>query len=485
MKILLILFVSFFNYNVFAENFSMRDCMLLPITDNAGEVLGYKVYDELEGYLKRTKWCDYESSSSMLSVFSKYRDRLKTHLEDPKVIKTVADRIKVGSLIKVSMDFEVESVLLKLEVLGESGTEVYYKESQRVASNQAVITETIIEWLELYSKKIPYHSRVIGVLGEQLTFDEIGIMEVGQEFELRRFIRKRNHRLLKTVVEWDSELIGKGKVYSINDGQALGIVKVYYGNEKAQSGDWIQLINLENKAIPDKEFFPKFAKGDFGKLGEASISLLLSNSSVTSNPPNNNIRYGGFLYGVELKGEAWLTREYFGLIELSRTVGSYDKEGGVAQESSPSTINGVFKIGGGYKYLPLGFFFGPRINFYGGYASYSYGLDQSSTDGIGEGVIKGIFVGVGGDMPIKRDIRAFGNIELMPFASFDDEDSVYSSAESVNHISFELGGKLKYNKAMDLKASIQVNNGSAKFKSNVTKIEYEDTVFKAGVGFIF
>lgn len=485
MKLLALILVTLFNTNIFAEKYSMRDCVLLPITDNAGEVMGYKVYDEIEDYLKRTKWCEYKTGSNLLSVFSKYKERLKSHLDDPRVLKTVAEKVKSGSLIKISMNFDVENVLLTLEVVSETGDDVYYKEAQRVNAKLEVITETVINWLESYSTKIPYNSKVIGVLGEQLTFDESSNMEVGQEFELRRYIKKRNHKLLKTVVEWDSELIGKGKIYSINDGQALGIIKLYYSDLRATTGDWIKLINIDTKQISDKEFFPTFAKGDFGKLGELSVGISMANTSTTSSPENNNIRYAGFTYGIHAKAEAWITREYFGILELSRSIGKLEKEGGVAQEKSPSTINGVFKLGGGYKYLPMGFFFGPRINLYGGYASYSYGLDQSSVDGIGEGVIKGLFIGVGGDMPLKKSYRAFGNIEMMPFASFADEDGVYSSVDKVSHLSLELGAKKKHNKVMDIKASIKINNGSAKFDGSISKIEYKETQVNLGVGFIF
>ncbi len=485
MKFFTILLISMMSTALFAERYNMRDCLLLPITDNAGEVMGHKVYDELESYLKRTKWCNYKSSSNLLTIFSRYQERLRTHLEDPKVLKTVAEKIGAGSLIKVSMDFDTESVLVKLEVISESGDETYYKEAQRVSAKLETITETITDWLDTYSSKIPYNSKVVGVLGEQLTFDESTFMEVGQEFELRRYIKKRKHKLLKTVVEWESELLGKGKVYSINDGQALGIIKLYYGDLRAQTGDWIKLLNVKSKEISDKEFFPKFSKGDFGKLGELSLSFSLASMSATTTPINNNIRYAGLTYGLSVKAEAWITREYFGILELARNIGKLENEGGVAAEGSPSTINGVFKLGGGYKYLPLGYFFGPRVNLYGGYASYSYGLDQSSTDGIGEGIIKGLFVGVGGDMPLKKSYRAFGNIEMIPFGSFSDEDGVYGSVDKVSHLSLELGAKKKYNKVMDLKASVEINNASAKFGGNVSKITYKETVFNFGVGFIF
>lgn len=88
-------------------------------------------------------------------------------------------------------------------------------------------------------------------------------------------------------------------------------------------------------------------------------------------------------------------------------------------------------------------------------------------------------------MPLKKSYRAFGNIEVMPFASFSDEDGVYSSVDKVSHLSLELGAKKKHNKVMDIKASIKINNGSSKFDGSISKIEYKETQVNLGVGFIF
>ena len=42
-----------------AEQFSMRKCMILPITDTLGKSVGFRVYENLERYLREKKWCEY------------------------------------------------------------------------------------------------------------------------------------------------------------------------------------------------------------------------------------------------------------------------------------------------------------------------------------------------------------------------------------------------------------------------------------------
>jgi hypothetical protein len=183
--VLLILITSKFSY---AEKFSMRDCMLLPITDTAGHALGFKVYERLEEHLKDIKWCDYKSSASLLSIFSKYRDKLSDHLQDPAVIRTVAERIKAGTIIRIQIKYLVNNVELEMDILGENGEDIYFQEKLTIEDGNADnVVLALKKWLSVYEVNIPYHGKVLGVLGDQITFsipkhEKYGI---GQDFLIK------------------------------------------------------------------------------------------------------------------------------------------------------------------------------------------------------------------------------------------------------------------------------------------------------------
>ena len=49
---------------------SMRRCMLLPIRDSVGGALGFKVFTDVERYLKDSQWCYYTSNSEILNILS-------------------------------------------------------------------------------------------------------------------------------------------------------------------------------------------------------------------------------------------------------------------------------------------------------------------------------------------------------------------------------------------------------------------------------
>ncbi len=154
-----------------AESYSMRDCMLLPITDTAGNSLGYTVFEKVERQLKEQGWCEYKSSSEVIEIFSKYRDRLPEYLKNENVLKTVADRLQVGTLIRVEIKYEVDKLEVSLDIIGENGKDIYMSEKTIINSMDAdLATNTINNWLELYEATIPYDGKVIGVLGDQVTF---------------------------------------------------------------------------------------------------------------------------------------------------------------------------------------------------------------------------------------------------------------------------------------------------------------------------
>ena len=70
-KILIVL--TFLSFSTFAHaTQSMRRCMLLPVQDSVGGAIGFKVFEEVEKYLKQSEWCYYRPNSAILNILSNY-----------------------------------------------------------------------------------------------------------------------------------------------------------------------------------------------------------------------------------------------------------------------------------------------------------------------------------------------------------------------------------------------------------------------------
>ena len=487
MKILSILLLVL-SLPVLAESYSMRDCMILPITDTAGNSLGYTVYNKLERKIQEEGWCRYKSSSEVIGIFSKYRDRLPEYLQNENVLKTVADRMQVGTIIRVSLKYEVDKLEIQLDIIGENGKDIYMSEKTIINSIDAdMAANTINNWLELYEATIPYDGKVIGVLGDQVTFSVVKSkpLNIGQEFRIKRLKAKKRHPLLKKVVEWDSLVMAKGKIFNLSRGQGLGVIKTYMSESKPKAGDWIKLDEFVAKKGGLQTRFDRIEQSSFGRLGDLGLSFVLASHTASSNAVTGNNKLNGLIYGISAEVEAWLTRNYVVLGEFGFKVGNLDSTSGSPEQdtSGQSTLN--YKLAGGYKWLPLGFFYGPQINLYGGYASYSYQLDTSARDGFSTNTFSGILLGAGGSIPLQKGIRVFGSGELMPFADFEDDEGIYGSAKAVTSMAFKIGAQYLWSPTMRLMGTFEVINNSAKTNGSNSEISYSDNNFKFGAVFTF
>ena len=486
MKYIILTAAFVFSFTVLGES-SMRRCTLLPVTDSVGGAIGFKVFEEVELNLKKSNWCTYISNSSMIGVFSRYRENLPQFLKQKEVLQTVGEKLKVGSLIRVALVSEIQGLEAQLEIHAENGEDIYFSEKTILKTDDIeLISNTIIGWLEMYSKTIPYDAKINGILGDQLTLD-VGKgypIQIGQPFIVKRPIKKKKHPLLKKIVDWDTELLAEGKVFNISENQALGMVKTYKDDKKLAAGDWVRLGPMKEAVATDVDVEDKKDESP-GSLGILSVALFGSSSSVDTSTPGGSKRMSGNLFGLDFRVEAWITRQYFAAMEVMRSLGSMKKSSGSPDKKQINANNGSFKLTGGYKYLPIGFFYGPQIDIYAGYASHTFDLDYSATDGFGKNTISGLLFGTAANIPINRDYRFFAQADFIPFPSFSDDDDIFGESSSASSMELEIGVKYQYTPRMTIDGSIETVSRKAKFDSSFKEVSYKDNFLKVGVSFNF
>ncbi len=486
MKILLLLLGMTLTSVTMAQS-SMRRCSLLPITDSVGGAIGFKVFEEVEKDLKKSNWCTYVSNSGMINVFSRYRENLPQYLKTKEVLKTVAEKLKVGSVILINLKNEIDGVEVELNIYGENGEDLLFSEKSQLDNDEIEsIAETVNHWLELYAKTIPYDAKINGILGDQITVD-VGKghrIQVGQKFTIKRPVAKKKHPLLKKIVDWETEILAEGKIFNISDNQALGMIRSYKTERKPIAGDWVR---LENEIEPDQNIAIVEEKEieSPGTLGILSLAFFGSRSSVSTTTPTSSNRMAGNIFGIDFRVEGWITRQYFAALEIERSLGTLKKASGSPDKSSVATNNGAFKITGGYKYLPIGFFYGPQINIYGGFAKHDFDLDASEQDGFGKNSISGLLLGTNVNIPMNREFRFFAQAEFIPFPSFDEDDDIFGSAKSVSSLELELGVKYNYTTRMTIDGSFETLSHKAKFSGDLKDVSYKDNRLKVGVSFNF
>lgn len=481
------LLAALFSLTAAAQS-SMRRCTLLPITDSVGGAIGYKVFEEVEIDLKKSNWCTYVSNSALISVFSRYRENLPQYLKTKEVLSTVAEKLKVGSLVLVSLKNEINGVEVEMRVYGDNGEDLYFSEKSLLSSDEVeVIAQTVKNWLDMYAKMIPYDAKINGILGDQITLD-VGKgypIQVGQKFIVKRPVSKKKHPLLKKIVDWETEILAEGSVFNISDNQALGMVKIYKSDQKLKKGDWVRLEQFRQDVIIDPNLDEKKDDESLGSLGIMSVALFGSSSSVDTSTPGGSNRMSGNIFGIDFRIEGWITRQYFAALEVERSLGTLKRESGDPDKDSVNVNNGIFKLTGGYKYLPIGFFYGPQIDIYTGYVNHSFDLDVSEADGFGKNSISGIVFGVAANIPLNREYRFFVQGEFLPFPSFNEDDEIYGSAKSVSAMELELGLRYHFTPRMTVDGSVETLSRKAKFNGDFKEVSYKDNRLKFGVSFNF
>jgi hypothetical protein len=462
--------------------------MLLPIVDTTDSKIGFRVFEEVENYIKDSSWCTYKSNSELINILGQYSKNLESHLANKDVLKVIADKTKAGTLIRVNLQTGAQSTELSLEIIGENGEDKYFKESVQLKNNDVtLIAQAIKNWLDVYEKTIPYDGRVKGVLGDQFTVDigKHSHLYNGSEIVIERQTGKRQHPLLHEIVDFQSEKIAEAKIFEVSDTQAQAKIVQYEKDKKLKLEDWVKIRAGQQRKAVEKITYGEKDNTEFGKLGTIGIFLNLGSASVSQSGTTNR-SMNGLVYGADLEAELWATRNYWLGIDYGKKMGKYSKDQGTFTEESTSTNNGHFRLKLGYKYLPMGFFYGPQIEGYLGYASYVYGLENHAADKFTEVTFSGVLLGIKGSLPLYETIRAYMAFDFMLTSSYNETVQTLGSDSSSSNYRIEFGGLYMYAPNISFQGGLAILSNKANFASGAIKEEqFKDVSAKIGTVFTF
>lgn len=466
---------------------SMRHCMLLPVTDGVDNKLGFKIFEDIESYLKDSEWCTYKSNSELINILGQYSKNLESHLANKDVLRVIADKTKAGTLIRVNLVLGANTADVGVEVIGENGEDRYFKEQTQLKTNDTlVIGQTIKNWLDVYEKTIPYNGRVRGVLGDQFTID-IGKKSQlfnGSLITIERPTGKRQHPLLKEIIDYQTEKIAEAKVFDVGEMQAQARVTSYEGNKKLKIDDWVKVRSIETRKAIEQVNYGEKEDTEFGQLGTLGIFITASNSSVTQTGTGEK-SVKGMLIGGDIEAEIWATRNYWAGLDFGKRFGTYEKDTGTFSSDKHSTTNTSVRVKFGYKYLPLGFFYGPQVDAYVGYANYTYGISTNTTDKFTEFTFSGVLLGVKGSLPLYEKIRAYLLIDFLLTSAYKEKITTFGSDESSSNYRLESGVQYAYEPNITLTGGIQILSNKASFNGVTKEEQFKDVSAKVGAIFTF
>ena len=466
------------------SNESMRDCMLLPVTDGNDNQLGFKVYEEIEKYLKTDGWCNFRSNSNLINILGEYNKNLVDHLGNKDVLKIIAEKTKAGSMIKIKLEKNLRDTGVYVDVIGENGEDLYFKEKTLLQTTDArVIAQTVKNWLELYEKSIPYRGKIKGVLGDQFTIDIGSKARIynGSDLIVQRMLGKRRHPLLSEVIDYNVEKIGAGRVIDVNENQAQAKMYQYDTDKKLKIGDWVIVRNQNESGQTEVIPYVEKDEAKIGTLGSVGLFLGLGSGKFEKSNPDQS--GSGLMIGAEMQAEVWATRNFWGGLDIGKSFGEYSKDTGSFASANNSTQNTAVRVKFGYKYLPMGYFFGPQIDVYGGYGSYTYDIKNNSADGLTEFSFKGLLLGARANMPVYERYRALVYFDFLLTNSFSENINVIGNNNDSSTYRLGFGGQYLY--APNITYALGAETLSSKVDSNSSNKEMQFNDLSVKVGAIF
>lgn len=486
MKKIICSFFVLLSLNLYATE-SMRHCMLLPIVDGVDNKLGFKVFEEIENYIKEGSWCTYKSNSELINILGQYSKNLESHLGNKDVLKVIADKTKAGTMIRVTLAMEIGTTDVKVEILGENGEDKYFKEQTQLKSNDSsLIAQTVKNWLDVYEKTIPYEGRVKGVLGDQFTIDigKKSHIYNGSEITIERPTSKRQHPLLKEIVDYQTEKIAVAKVFDVSDTQAQAKVTSYEGQKKLRLEDWVRVRAAEQRKAVEQLSYAEKDKEDFGKLGTIGLFITLGNGSVAQTGATEKT-ISGFLYGVDFESEIWATRNYWVGLDFGKKFGSYTKGPNSSTPITMPTTNTTTKLKLGYKYLPMGFFYGPQVDAFFGFANYNYGLSTNTTEGYTDFTFSGLLLGTRGSLPVYESTRIYLEFDFLLSSAYKEKVQIFGKDDSSSNYHLEFGAQVLYAPNITLSGGLSISSNKANFSGATKEEQFKDVSAKIGTIFTF
>jgi len=452
-----------------------------------------EIHNEIKKYLLESSWCDYSSGNKIKRIIEDFKKKNTGIADDDKsVLKSIAEETRSGTLIKVKILHHKTGVILKIVIYGANGEDIYFQRDTYLknAFNAETITSLLKVWLKEYRWLIPYDGKILNVFQEQFISDvkaDSGV-SVGDEVEIVRLKAKKGRLWSREILGWDTELIAKAQINKKSYIQSLGTILFKEPGKRVQVGDWviIKKLNRKNKSKEIRSSLKNKKHTRIG-LGTASLFFTVGTGAVTSISESGTTKeISGYPVGFSLGTEIWLTRKYWGGLDISQKWSTY--EGGTYNSTSNST--GAYKLKFGYRYPTKKFVYERYINIFSGFGRYSYSVKNQPLDNFVATMFQGILLGINGHLPVRisgNKLKVFFvldmilDLDIFLWQKYWEQYSIFGEVKSISSISFTFGASYLYRRNLWLDISYERSSNSATFDTPGISSQFVEGDIKLGV----
>lgn len=462
------------------RQYSLTALGILRAWDNVDGLFGDLVTKTYTDHLSTQSRFVVQDMAKANTVFSSSKLPYAKLIEDPEVLTTIAKSFRVDSFLRTKVykegpnyRFTIDWVhAAKLQLIATETFEIEQPFRGEGKFGTEEFRQALTGALDRLIAKVPFKGSVTGRDQSSVTVNlgaSSGIKK-GDTLVLATLDEVKFHPLLKTIVDWRLTPTGKITVEEVDDGIAFGKMEAEeYGRQILRFQKVVQIIpgvekvDLESRVL-DREAMEKKAK-EPPRLGFIAPGLLFGSSSRDT----NNDTGSGVLLGLKAEAQAWFTSDFFGEARFAfGAVNGYSQKNSNTQVVSAlgSESFSQYRLGVGYFYHVTSNFFGPKGWMKLGLQGTNYGLPLNSTAQTGNTTYSGMYVGLGGDIPLRDDFGAILDVDFGLFSGGSEDAGFFGTQSGGSSVNFFAGGyawieaKMKLQLGLDFKShSLNFVNG--------------------------
>lgn len=411
-------------------------------------------------------------------------------IEDREILAQLARSMRAQSLLRTRVRKEGPQYRFAIEWLHSPGMDALATE-ELVLNDPAMgdVAGALKGALDRLFRKVPFLGQVTGRDEGSVTLNVGALQAPGAGARIQRgdtvvvgtLDDVKKHPLLKQVVDWRLTPTGRLEVEQVDE--SIAFCRVVDEEEGRQIGKYQKILQVIPRPVAASSAVGKEgAAGPDGataaassleppRLGFARASLIGGSFSRQFSSQGAAVGYqgSGFLYGARGEGQLWFNRELFADLELGYGGYGYSQSDIATGVATPAGgVSGgmfTFKADIGYSYLLSGDFFGPKGWIKAGYLINSYSLPISAAESTAPFSVKSVFVGLGGEFPVRDGYGAKLDLEFGLFNSASETGSTNGDINSANNARIRLGGYYRYQPRITFEAGIEIQGSGAEFSS--------------------
>ncbi len=485
------------------RRYALESIGVLRSWDNVDGLFGDYVsqaYKEYFAAQSRFVFIDFSKSDSALTGSKIPYPKL---IEDPEVLGQVSRTFHAETVIRTKIYKEGPRYRFSLEWLQSPKMDLIASETftlDQPDAGQSIgvdnLKASVQAAMDRMVHKVPFLANVTGRDNTSIT------MNIGRASEIHKddlvliatLDEVKKHPLLKSIVDWRLTPTGRAVVDAVDEGIAFAKVSEEEpGRQVAKYQKVIQIIPAVKKpsssVIDDNVEEAERKRLEPPRLGWVAAGPWVGALSREFTSSSTVGKQGSAVFfGAKAEGQLWLNKEWFAELALGYGFAPGYSQTDLTTNASTggtSVTPSVFqsRLDFGYTYFTSGDLLGPKGWLKLGYQSMSYTFPFSASEQTVSNSFRGLFLGIGGDLPVRDGFGAILNLDFGIITS-GDESVTTLAVGSAKSVTFFLGGYYRLQPRMMIRAGFDITSQSADFV-NGASLNQKVTSFAPSVVYFF